>query len=302
MKLAAGPAYYALPELEVAFATVPPANKPRFSSSLGGGMILGATRYADLLESFVLDAMSVLLAQGDAERIDALIRSTFKPKGLQGWQLVTGAQRLLTKFGRDYSVLDLSEAVSKLVSTGLIPEGYKAASDHAFTKMIEPLTEGLNQVPPRKAGRLAWLSAFFELTDVWEMGASDIWGWRNDKYGEEAATVVGYVGRLVDIDRSRLAAEAREAITYVSETAESQLHGFFERVAHVDTPPIDWSKARGRGFDPTVLEKALYHQSDWLMQLAARLLDGAATPTELEPIVERVLAIGRHTALWRLHC
>jgi hypothetical protein len=102
----------------------------------------------------------------------------------------------------------------------------------------------------------------------------------------------------VDIDRSRLAAEAREAITYVSETAESQLHGFFERVAHVDTPPIDWSKARGRGFDLTVLEKALYHQSDWLMQLAARLLDGAATSTELEPIVERVLAIGRHTALW----
>lgn len=298
VKLAAGPVYYTLPELEVAFATIPPANKSRFSSSLGGGIILRSTRDADLLESFVLAAMVVLLTQGDAERIDALIRSTFKLKGLQGWRLVTRAQRLLTKFGRDYSVVDLSEAASKLASTRLDPEGYMAASDHAFTKMIEPLTEGLDQVPPRKTGRLVWLSAFFELTDIWEMGASDIWGWKNDKYGEEAATVVSYVGQLVDIDRSRLAAEAREAITYVSETAEGQLHGFFERVAHVDTPPIDWSKARGRGFDLTVLEKALYHQSDWLMQLAARLLDGAATSTELEPIVERVLAIGHHTALW----
>ena len=298
VKLSAGPVYYGLPELEAAFATVPPANNSRFRSSLGGGMTLSSTRDADLLESFVLAAMGVLLAQGEVERIDLLIRSTFKLEGLRGWRLVTQAQRLLTEFGRDYSVIDLSEAASKLASTRLDPEGYKAASDHAFTKIIEPLTQGLDQVLPRKAGRLIWLSAFFELTDIWEMSASDVWGWTNDKYGEEAATVISYVGQLVDIDMSRLAAEAREFITYISGTSESQLHSVFERVAHVDTPPIDWSKARGRGFDLTVLEKALYHRSDWLMQLAVRLLDGAATPTELEPIVERVLTAARHTALW----
>lgn len=298
IKLAAGTAYYTLPELEIAFATIPPANKSRFSSSLGGGMLFSSIRDSDLLDSFVLAAMRVLLEQGELERIDALIRSTFKLDGLQRWKLVTRAQQILSEYGRDYSLVDLSEAASKFASDRLDFQGYTAASNYALTKMVEPLIEGLDHVPPRKAGRLIWISAFFELTNVWEMDASDIWGWKNDKNSEEAATVIRYVGQLVDIDRSHLATEAQEAITYVSEANESQPRGFFERVSHVDTPPIDWNKARGRGFDLTVLEKSLYHQSDWLMQLAARLLDGATTPTEREPIVERVLANGRHTALW----
>jgi hypothetical protein len=110
--------------------------------------------------------------------------------------------------------------------------------------------------------------------------------------------VVRYVGQLVDVDRSNLASDAHEMIAYINDISSNERASFFDRTTHVDVPPIDWDKARGRGFELDILERALYHQSEWLIQLAARLLVGATTAAELEPIVERVLSKGQNSALW----
>lgn len=247
----------------------------------------------------MLEAMRALLEAGDPTRVDALISATFKIDGLQGWGLVRRAQQLLKEHGRDYSLIDLSSVASQFATARWDPEGYKRASDIAFTKMVEPLTEALDpgKPPVRKSGRLIWLGAFFDLTDVWEMASDDVWGWRNDPLSSEAAMVIRYVGQLIDIDRSHLAADAQEMIAYIAEQKDDQFHSLFGRIAHVDAPPIDWEKASGQEFDLAAIERAIYHRSDWLMTLAARLLEGATTPSERAPIVERVLGRALNTAL-----
>jgi len=299
IKVAAGPAYYDLPALELAFATIPAENKSSVRSSLGGGAMFSMPPDKDLVEEFAVQAMRALLKQGEATRVDALIKATFKLEGMQTLGMVDKGYKVLREFGKDYSLVDLTSSLAKLGSMNWDLKGYKAASDLAFTKMVEPLTEGLkaNRPVARKNGRLIWLSAFFDLTDVNRMGASDVHAWRDDKLSSEAAMVIRYVGELIDVDSGYLAAEAQELITYMAEQPEDGRLGVFDRIAPVDAPPIDWDKARGRGFDLAALERAIYHPSDWLMTLAARLLDGATVASEREPIVERILAAGKNAAL-----
>ncbi len=74
--------------------------------------------------------------------------------------------------------------------------------------------------------------------------------------------------------------------------------GMFKFITDVDVPPIDWKAAIACKPDLVKIEAALYHRSQWVIWIAAHLIESLSGKTDLESITRRAIAGGRGDTLW----
>ena len=295
--LACGERYYDFAQMLDAFQTTPRQSKRSLSSSLGGYAVVDRTG-RELMQSFALAAMTALLIRLEPGEAEKLLKEIFQNDCLQSWGTIESAHAILKQFDRDFSLVSIpTESLGRWASLQLSDNNYFQMNDIAFTRMFQPLASASSEGAATKAP-LYELSAFMAQTGIWEMGASDIWEWRDISLQSEESVVIRAVGAASGLDREVLAADVDAFLAHIAANRDERISSIFDQTVHVDAPPIDWSRAASLNIDLASVERALYHSSDWLVQQAVNLMLAIADEDELPSIVRRLLTNGTGTTLW----
>jgi len=293
--VAAGPDYYQLDNLADAMRVCIDSIGPDIRASLGGGIILGGNGERGLLQTFILDATSVLLKRSQSALTDSIVLDALNSPVLGTMGFLIKAQKILRSHGK-------VEAAGKLDNRynwpPLMPdiEGYSKAQSIAYESIFDaldlPTTIDENDNPP---GVLLHFSAFLEASKFGDVPASDVWAWTRP-FDKEATreTLKGFIG-ISGLDIDLLRSDARRARNYLR---ASGVNNIYEITTHVDPPEIDWTVASTLDIDSTKIEASLYHPSQWIVLLAANLIENMLPQAELKLIVRRLFEKGKGHTLW----
>ncbi|HEY2070371.1 MAG TPA: NACHT domain-containing protein [Rhizomicrobium sp.] len=292
-----GEKYYDLAQMLDAFQTIPRDSRRGLSSSLGGYSVLNRTGY-ELMQAFALTAMKVVLKRLVPGEAEAFLKEAFHNNRLQSIGTIQSAHAILKAFNRSYSLIAVPTDFGKeWANLEFDHKTYFEMNNTAFTRMFQPLYRGSNKNIP-VAGPLYQLSALMDMTGVWEMAGSDIWEWRDASLLAEEAVVMRATAAVSGLDQEALSNDVDTFLSVIAERTDDKISSIFDRTVHVDAPPLDWAKAASLDIDLGSVERALHHGSDWLIQLAANVLDAAVPKNELPIIVQRLLSSGSGTTLW----
>jgi hypothetical protein len=295
--LACGERYYDFDQMREAFQTIPRRGRRTLTPSLGGYVTLDRSSYK-LMQAFALSAMTVVLTRSDSLEADKFLKDVFQNDSLQSWDTIRKADAILKKFGREFSLMNIpKEAVRNWPNFQFDGKSFFEMNDTAFTRMFQPLGSGSPKGTPERAP-LYELSAFMAQTGVWDMGASDIWAWRDTSMRDEEAVVIRAAGAVSGLNTEVLAADVDAFIAYIAVNRDEKRSSIFDQTVHVDVPPINWTKAALLNIDLATVERALHHRSDWLVRQAANLMLAVAPEDKLPNIVRRLLTNGTGTTLW----
>lgn len=296
--VAAGPEYYRLDGLADALRRNIDLVGPNMRLSLGGGINLGGNGEQDLLQSFTLNAASVLLDQSQSDLTDSIVFDAFNSPNLSTLGFLEKAQKLLRSKGR-------IEAASKLDdgwNRPLIPssQGYFEAQLITYESILDALDiPAINAENDRSPGVLLHFSAFLAASKFGEIPASDVWAWTH--HFDKAATketLMGFLG-VSGLDPEMLRNDAQRARSYLLSSGKTEAwYRLYKITTHVDPPVIDWSIAPTLDLDTAKIEAALYHPSQWIVWLAAQLIKNLLTLPELELTIQRLFASGKRHTLW----
>jgi hypothetical protein len=296
----AGPDYYDLERMKEAFKALPHLAEPGMRGSLTGGLKVGGSNL-ELVQQFALGAAREILERCPPEVADALLPDVLnaEPLGTMGFHMQVS--ELLKEKGKTYKIGKFSMPIGWLTNM-LEPGGYFEAQKLSCEKIFGALNDASPDIDAEpndvESKALLHLSAFFLITNYWEMPASDVWTWV-DPYDEDAAKEVlrGAV-RVSPIERDRLVRDVRIFLKLLKATQPKDISQVFDLVVHVDAPAPEWERVKTLGLDCTQLEAALHHRSVWLVSLAANLLAHAAGSDFLRPSVRRLFTSGNGLVLW----
>jgi hypothetical protein len=293
----AGPSHYHLEDLAEALHTSIGIVGPGIRSSLGGGVILGGDGGQDLLQSFTLDAASVLIEHSPSELTDSIVIEALNSPNLGTLGFISKARKLLRSKGKTWTVGKLDDKyIWQLMSP---PEGYLEAELTAYKAIFDSLDLPATFVEEdRNPGVLLHFSAFLESSKFGQFPISDIWAWTYP-FDKEATreTLKGFIG-VSNIDVELLRRDALQARSYLLAAGANEPTRLLDIMAQVDPPMIDLSKALTLGLDATKIETALYHPSEWIIWLATNLIGNLLTSSELELVVQRLFENGKERTLW----
>jgi hypothetical protein len=295
--VAAGPDYYRLDDLAGAMRNCIASKGPSMQSSLGGGIIvdLGGHGEQEVLLNFLLDAASVLLEQSPSNLTDSIVFDALYDPDLGTMNFLNKARKLLRSKGR-------IEAAGKLDNKYNWPpfthdiEGYSKAESIAYESIFEafdlPTTITENDSNP---GVLLHFSAFLAASKFEDFPASDVRAWtRPFDNAATRETLKGFIG-VSGLDLALLRSDANRARSYLR---ASGVNNIYELTTHVDPPVINWTIAPSLYLDTTKIEAALYHPSQWIVWLAANLIENLLPQPQLKLTVRRLFERGKGHTLW----
>lgn len=270
----------------------------QYKRLLPRGMLLGDPK-VQLIESFVLSAAHEIHRRGP------------DPKGLAVLQTV-----LDQEFGLTISFYNTIDELLK-------PHGWRLRKDHFWNKMnryhpsqdywinrrneyttlLKALDDPSAKVnidePTTDDSVLMYLSGFVDASHYWHLPATHVLKWSSKEEADIAKEVLQAVVAISGIERDNLTRDIRQLLAMLKaetdDLAASSI--FYERLAHVDATP-DWEQAKKLSISIDTLEQAMFHPSDWIVMLAANLLENKASKEQLYPIIERLLNKGIGTTLW----
>ena len=252
----------------------------------------------ELLQDFVYRAVEHVLRRCPADLADAILPSVLRSDSINTVGFGLRTDRLLKAHGKPYGMSNRLLASASMPSMWDL-RGYDAAFRAALRKILRALYEDLNYERPRRsAGPLYELAAFLQISGFGEIGASDVWLWRNP-YDEEAlGAVLAGVVAISGLASDRLAEEALEMHQAIDSALIDSMSAIFDRLPQVDAPGPDWVRARNTHLDVSRIEAALRHPSSYVVPLALHLLSNAANLEDLRLIVPRLLHDGSELTLW----
>ena len=292
--VAAGPEFYALDDLVEALPSCIDAIRPSRQSSLGGGSMFSLSG-REFEENFIIDACASIIDHASPQVADDIVPAALNRANIDSLRFLARVSRLLENKGKTYPIKMLNKSFPAI---GL-PEGY---FEHERI-MWDVIFEALNlpeQIPcdmSQSQRSLLHFSAFIETTQINEVPASDIWAW-SQPYDRDAtiATLQAFFD-ISGIDLEMLKQDALHVRRFLK-SSDKERGSAFSLTVRVDPQPVDWSRAKGRGFDPSLIEKTVLHPSQWVKCLAAYLLEQILEINELESAVRRLLETGRGLTLW----
>ena len=147
----------------------------------------------------------------------------------------------------------------------------------------------------RNPSVLLHLSAFLEASKFGRFPASDIWAWTRpfDKAATRE-TLKGFIG-VSGLDLEMLRSDAHQARSYL---CASGANNIYKITTNVDPPVINWTIAPTLDLDTAKIEAALYHPSQWIIWLAANLIENLLPQPELKLTVRRLFEKGKGYTLW----
>jgi len=287
----AGTDYYPVDNLAEALQTSIDIIGPSIRSSLGGGIILGQDNEHELLESFTLNVLLVLLEQPPSELTDSIILYAIE-NSLNTIGFWIKAQELLLSKGKTNIVKKLNEK-DNYPNFLEPPEGYRKAEWIAYEAIFDALEAHEIAVKDDSQPKsLLHFSAFLEASHFGKMPVSDIWAWTQPF--DKAATRETFKGliALSGIDLELLRSEAQQAKAYLRTSPNS----LYKIITDVDPPKINWNKANSLDLDNKLIENALFHPSRWIVWIAANLIENMLSPPELKLLIQRLFKNGNgHT-------
>lgn len=298
--VAAGPNYYRLDNLADAMRICIDSGGPNTKASLGGGIILGGDGGDgghDLLETFTLDAASVLLEQSQSDLTDAIVLDALNNPNLGTWGFLIKAQNLLRSKGRIESAVKLNlNGIYNWPPVMPDLEGYNKAQFISCEAIFDALDlPGIIVENDKKPSGLLHFSAFLKASKFGDVPASDAWAWTRpfDKAATKE-TLKGFIG-ISKIAPEMLRSDAQQVRNYLRSSGTNNI---FEIMTHVDPPLVDWTIAPTLNLDIEKIEAALYHPSQWIVWLAANLIENLLPQPELKLTVQRLFKRGKGHTLW----
>jgi hypothetical protein len=295
--LAAGPDHYRLEDLTDFVRSSADAAGPSLEPSLGGGIILARGSGHDLAESFILEAAAELIDRCAPEVADAIVPDVLNNPDLGSVGFQSKARKLITEKGKTYQI----DSLDRLDWPSLTPsKEYADALLIAYDAIFDALDipDSATDEDEEEPGILLHFSAFLTASHFGTLPSTDVWAWTRsfDKAATREA-LKGFIG-VSGIDREMLRRDGRKARRYLRPTGATEENWLFNVTTEVDPPAIDWAAAKTLGLDIAKIEAALYHPSQWIVWLAANLMEQLLTPPELEHVVQRLLEGGRRHTLW----
>lgn len=295
--VAAGPGYYRLDDLAVSIRNCIDTVGPFRGASLSGGLILGGNGEQNMVETFTLDAASVLLDQRPSDLIDSIALDALNDPKLGTMGFLEKAQKLLRSKGR-------IEVVGKLLDKFNIPTWPLLFNNDGYHKALLAVCESIFDAldlpsiiveNDKEPSVLLHLSAFLTASKFGEIPGSDVWAWITpfDKAATRE-TLKGFIG-VSGLDLEMLRSDAQRARSYLCASSGNNI---FKFTTHVDPPVIDWTIASTLGLDSAKIEAALYHPSQWIVWLAANLIENLLELPELKMTVRRLFENGKEHTLW----
>lgn len=274
------------------------------TQSLGGGIILGRGDGFELRQSFVLEACVQIHARASKDVSDDLIPRILNDKRLDTFSFKSKARELISSRGWPYRI-EYNLGNRDLFK---VPQGYSEAQRAGELFMLDALGAVRQSEPTEEQpSTLLHLSAFIQASKWWETPSNDCWAWAEEFDRAAAAETVRVVAELTGIDPSALRAEAITAKSYLlgaQSESDNWLGGrrFFSVVEQVDCPEIDWSLAKNVALDEALVENALFHPSQWLVWMAANIVESRFDGERLRECVAKIYDQGSGHSLWAASC
>ncbi len=259
---------------------------PGVRSSLMGGIRLMRSDRFDITRRMALTNLKLLITRwtstelethveqliggGNATTVDFLqgITDIVRPLGIEPhWpKQRLGSTLDLIRHDSEYGEAE-TRAVEALLdaiadAVGMDPEDFPA----------EPLDVTVHP--------LLQLSGLIRIIGYWETSGSEVWAWTETYEREPVAELLRIVIALSDLDAARL---AREVATIRRKLAEEPRPKFFwalEDVPHVHIDDPRWERLSEASPDLGLVERALAHESEWVVQVATAILAHAGTGPE----------------------
>ena len=297
---AAGPQFYEIDDLVASIEPAISDGSIGMETSLGGGMMLRTGESGALSAELAIVAALDISARCDREAADAVISRIFNLLTRHNSDFVPRAQSLIDQQGwnitikrepRTFRGFDLEGDWDKaqlrgdrFILSALAGDEIEEAEFDEFTRLLN-------------------LSAFVQMSKMSEVPTSDVWAWTRTFDPAPATHVIEVFAAISGIDPAELRSEAARAkfILQASEQKPKNERWPF-RLLHlletVDPPTPDWRAAHGRNADFAMIEAATYHPSQWVVWIAANLLENGLDEPELEACVERLYRDGQGLTLW----
>lgn len=292
--VAAGPSYYDLNRLMEMYKRLPMMVGTSVRGSLLGGMVIDIEN-KDLTEEFAYRATKEILERCPSDEADEIVKEVLNALNCTVG-FVDQMSRLFNEKERKFEFKQLRSLPPIDWVT------YFKARDQSWIRILSVIDDAsiyVDRDPTSNSPHILLdLSAFISISGFWESPVSDVWAW--DRVFDESAVkevLRGIVG-VAGIDNVGLVRDARALLGYLRNKGEQTDGRLFEWLARLDTPEIQWDRAKSIGLDIEKLEAALHHKSEWLVPLAANLLFHAASRESLRPTVVRILASGKDLAIW----
>lgn len=272
--------------------------------SLGGGIIFGRGEGFELRQSFVLEACVQIYARASRDVSDDLIPRILNDKRLDTLSFKTKAEELIAAQNWPYRIkYDLGN-----LSSFKVPDGFTDAQKAGELFMLDALgaagsSERIEEKPPT----LLHLSAFMQASKWWETPTGDCWAWAKEFDRAAVTETIRVMAELTGIDTSALREEAIAAKAYLladQDENDNWLGGvrFFSIVEHVDCPDVDWSLAKSITFDEDLVEKALFHTSQWVVWMAGNIVEERFDQKRLQECIVKIYEHGSGHSLWAAGC
>ena len=294
-----GEDFYEFTDLVAAFKSLPEMSEPGFSSSLSGGLSLNKESFTDLRESFVVNAIHAVVKRLGKEEADTVLSTL----GQDELRKTVGFSRRINELLNSYGKSDLAKKVLGSVGGSLLSfnndKEYVSAYNKAHKIILSALT-GKEQLlaDSSKIPHYIQLAAFFDASFYWNTSARDIWSWQEGSDEEIVREVFRGVVEIASLDKALLSSEAHFKLANVGSCkGEESLYWALSDIEHVDVEP-DWLMVNNIDLDFQKLERALHHESDWIVQLATNLLGHVEDKELIRKIVSRVFKTGNGVSLW----
>ena len=247
-------------------------------------ILLRGRKDRELLQRFALTFVRRILDIWPSETAGKHVMEIFKIESLNTLGFHGDLAELCKSKGQEFEFQTTmaSESAKFMETVQTDRSKYNRAACVAFRAVFSNLVprEGaaddvdLEQSPPLQ------LSAFLEIIGYGHVPASNVWVWTKPYDSETVREVLRAMVEISAVDEPVLAAEAKAMLNRMDEQPEIRLHRVLLSKVSVDVPPPEWSAVKVLKIDRTKLERALGHESVWLVQAAANLLSVLGGTTE----------------------
>ena len=264
-----------------------PSADYRFNRLPASGLWIDDPR--KIIESFVLTATNVILACHPEPNGLAVLSEVLAQNIEQTVGFVDAMSTLLKPYGiplsKNYS-LDIN--IPQWTSNQR--ENWRDHYLNLLDALDDPSAIVNSDEPIGVNSELMQLSGFMDASSHWHTYVGDLWKWEFDKNADSVKEVLQALIAISGLERDRLISEVRMHKSMLK-SQDNDDFSFHNGLVHVDTV-VDWQLAKQFPLSLSKLETAILGRSDWIIALAANLLEQKASKEELLPILERLLEKG----------
>ena len=246
-------------------------------------LLLQVRKDRELLQRLALAFVRRILDVWPPERADRHVMEIFNSKPLDTIGFHKKLEELYRSKGQKFELQTaIASASAKYMKSFQIDrkEYHRAvrAALRAISSSFVPTGEMVDEIDLEQSPALQ-LSAFLKIIGFEEVVISDMWAWTKPYDSEAVREVLLALVKISVVNKPVLAAEAKAILSRMDELPEANLHHIWLPKVSVDVPTPEWSDAETLEIDRTKLERALGHESVWLVQAAANLLSGLGGTT-----------------------